>query len=59
MLRSLAENSRFSESGDAVIEKEYRTHYISPALSERKQQALVEKLDRAPKPVVFETARDS
>lgn len=50
---------RFSQSGDPAIEKEYRTHYVSPALSERKQQALVQKLDRAPKPVAFETVRDA
>jgi hypothetical protein len=50
---------QFSKGGDPTIEKEYRTHYISTALSERKQQALVERLDRAPKPVVFEIARES
>jgi len=26
---------RFSKSGDPAIEKNYRTHYVSPALSER------------------------
>jgi hypothetical protein len=50
---------RFSKSGDPAIEKNYRTHYISPALSGRKQQSLVQKLDRAPQPVVFEIVRDS
>lgn len=29
---------RFSKSGDPGIEKSCRTHYVSPALSERKQQ---------------------
>jgi hypothetical protein len=38
---------RFSLSGDAQIEKNYRTHYVSPTLSERQQQKLQEKLDKA------------
>jgi hypothetical protein len=50
---------RFSESGDPEIERSYRTHYVSPALSERKQQRLQEKLNRAPEPVVFQILRDS
>jgi hypothetical protein len=28
---------QFSKSGDPAIEKSYRTHYVSPALSERQQ----------------------
>lgn len=31
---------RFSVSGNPQIEKNYRTHYISPLLQERKQQRL-------------------
>jgi hypothetical protein len=50
---------RFSESGDPEIEKSYRTHYLSPALSERKQKHLQEKLDHAPQAVVFEILRSS
>ncbi|MFN0167584.1 MAG: DUF2293 domain-containing protein [Bryobacteraceae bacterium] len=50
---------RFSKSGDPGIEQSYRTHYVSPALSERKQQQLEEKLSRSPQPVVFEILRDS
>lgn len=50
---------QFSESGDPNIEKTYRTHYVSPALSEPKRQQLEEKLNRAPKPVVFQILRDS
>lgn len=49
---------QFSKSGDPAIEKNYSTHYISPALSERKQEKLQEKLNRAPQPVVFQTLRD-
>jgi hypothetical protein len=50
---------RFSKSGDPEIEKQYRTHYISPELSERKQKRLQEKLDQAPQPIVFQILRDS
>ncbi|HXN48892.1 MAG TPA: hypothetical protein VN893_19735, partial [Bryobacteraceae bacterium] len=50
---------QFSVSGDPDIEKSYRTHYVSPALSERKQQQIGEKLSRAPEPVVFQILRDS
>jgi hypothetical protein len=44
---------QFSITGDPQIEKNYRTHYLSPMLSERKQQKLQEKLNKAPLPVVF------
>jgi hypothetical protein len=50
---------QFSKSGDPAIEKNYSTHYISSALSERKQEKLQEKLNRAPQPVVFQTLRDA
>jgi len=50
---------RFSKSGDPGIEKNYRTHYVSPALSERKQQQLQAKLDQAPQTVVFQILRNS
>jgi hypothetical protein len=48
---------QFSRSGDAAIEKNYSTHYISPALSEQKQEKLQEKLNRAPQPVVIQILR--
>jgi len=48
---------QFSKSGHPAIEKNYSTHYISPALSERKQDKLQEKLNRAPQPAVFEIQR--
>lgn len=41
------------------IEKTFRTCYVSPALSERKQQKLQEKLEKAPRPVVFLNLRDA
>jgi hypothetical protein len=50
---------QFSISGAAEIEKNYRTHFVSPTLSERKQQKLQEKLDNAPQPVVFQNLRDA
>ena len=50
---------QFSESGDPAIEKSYATHYLSPALTERKQEKLQEKLSRAPQPVVIEILRDA
>ena len=34
---------RFSRSGDATIERLYRTHWVSPELSERKRERLAEK----------------
>jgi hypothetical protein len=48
---------QFSVSGDPQIEENYRTHYLSPMLSERKQQKLQEKLEKAPQPVVFMNLR--
>jgi hypothetical protein len=50
---------QFSVSGDPALEKAYRTHYVSPALSERKQQRLQEKLDEPPRTVVFQNLRES
>ncbi len=52
-------NLQFSQSGDPDIERSYRTHYVSPALSEQKQERLKEKLSQAPQPVVFQILRDS
>ena len=50
---------RFSKSGDPEIEKNYRTHFISPGLSERKREQLQDKLNRPPQTVVFQVLRDS
>jgi hypothetical protein len=50
---------QFSSSGDPAIEKNYRTHFVSPALSERKQEQLTHKLSSPAQPVVFEILRDS
>jgi hypothetical protein len=45
---------RFSRSGDAVSESSYRTHWISPELSERKKERLKEKASRPPELVVIQ-----
>ncbi len=50
---------QFSKSGDPAIEKNYRTHYVSIALSECKQERLTQKLSSPKQPVVFEILRDS
>ena len=57
--RGATVNLRFSKSGNPSIEKSYRTHYVSPELSERKKQKLEERLSRAPERVVFQILRDS
>src|SRR5215470_16951747 len=48
----LRQSLRFSRSGDATIEQAYRTHWVSPALSEKKRERVVEKASRAPELVV-------
>lgn len=45
---------RFSRSGDAAIEAAYRTHWMSPELSEKKRERLAEKASRAPELVVVQ-----
>src|SRR5260370_6622234 len=50
---------QFSKSGDPGVEKSYRTHFVSPALSKKKEQRLQEKLNQSPKPVVFQSLRDA
>lgn len=57
--RNGAVDLRFSKSGDPGIEKSYRTHYVSAALSEAKQRRIAEKLSSAGAPVVFLIPRDS
>jgi hypothetical protein len=45
---------RFSASRDPTIEKLYRTHWVSPQLSEEKRERLKEKVNRAPELVVIQ-----
>lgn len=44
---------QFSKSGNFKIELAYRTHYLSPQLSEKKCQKLKEKLEKPAEQVVF------
>jgi hypothetical protein len=50
---------QFTQAAHPEMEKIYRTHYLSAALSPVKRQQLETKLNRAPQPVVFEIVRDS
>jgi hypothetical protein len=49
---------RFSKSGDPGIERAYRTHWVSPELSERKQARLAERQSRPPELVVVSPVGD-
>jgi hypothetical protein len=49
---------RFSKSGDPGVERQYRTHWVSPELSEKKRERLAEKVSRAPDLVVIQTSKD-
>jgi hypothetical protein len=45
---------RFSRSEDTAVETSYRTHWISPELSEKQRGRLTEKASRAPELVVVQ-----
>jgi hypothetical protein len=49
---------RFSRSGNAAIEASYRTHWVSPELSETKRERLAEKASRAPELVVIQPLKE-
>jgi hypothetical protein len=49
---------RFSKSGDAGIERAYRTHWVSPELSERKRARMTERQSRPPELVVVSPLND-
>jgi hypothetical protein len=44
---------RFSRSADPAIEASYRTHWVSPDLSEKKRERLAQQASRAPELVVI------
>jgi hypothetical protein len=44
---------RFSRSGDAAIERFYRTHWVSRVLTKKKTERLLEKASRPPELLVF------
>jgi hypothetical protein len=50
---------RFSNSGNPGIEQKYRTHYISPILTEKKIERLKNKWEQSPDLVVFSLINDS
>ena len=50
---------RFSASGNPTIEQLYRTHWVSPKLSESKRERLAEKASRAPELVVVQPLNDA
>ncbi len=45
---------RFSRDGNPAVEQLYRTHWVSPRLSEAKRERLTEKASRAPELVVVQ-----
>ena len=49
---------RFSEAGEPSIELAYRTHWVSPQLSERKRERLAERQSKPPDLVVISPTRD-
>jgi hypothetical protein len=49
---------RFSKSGAPGIERAYRTHWVSPELSERKRAKMAERDSRPPDLVVVSALRD-
>jgi len=49
---------RFSRSGAPSIELAYRTHWVSPELSERRRERLAERQGRPPDLVVVSPVRD-
>jgi hypothetical protein len=49
---------RFSKSGDPAIERAYRTHWVSPELSERKRARLAERQSRPPELLVISPVND-
>ena len=49
---------RFSRSGDASLDAAYRTHWVSPELSEAKQRRLTERQSAAPDLVVISALGD-
>ncbi|MFQ5753374.1 MAG: hypothetical protein ACE5HI_15390 [bacterium] len=50
---------RFCKSGSQAIEKAYRTHYVDPKLSEKKQERIQKKLEEPPELVVFAITKSS
>jgi hypothetical protein len=45
---------RFSDSGDPAVEQQYRTHWLSPEVSEKQRARLIEKAGRPSELVVIQ-----
>ena len=54
-----AADLQFTASGDPSMEAIYRTHYLSPELTEKNQQKLQQKLEKPKGLVVFQVLRPS
>jgi hypothetical protein len=50
---------KFTVGGEPEAERLFRTHYVSPALSQKQKQKLEEKISKPPERVAFMIARDS
>jgi len=50
---------RFSRSGDAATEARYRTHWVSPALPERKRECLAAQASKPPELVAIRPLNDA
>ncbi len=48
---------RFSESGDAELERSYRTHWLSPTLSDRKRKKIEAKASAPPELVAIDARK--
>lgn len=57
--RGASQELQFSVSGAEAIERAYRTHYVSPTLSEKERQNLQQKLEKPKEPVVFLILREA
>jgi hypothetical protein len=50
---------KFSPDADPNLERLFRTHFVSPAMGDRKREKLDAKVSKPPQPVVFFVRRDS
>lgn len=55
---SARQRLRFTKSGNPTIERAYRTHWVSPELSERKQERLAQKASTPPELVAISPLND-
>jgi hypothetical protein len=53
------EELRFTVAGDPAIEQAIRTHWLSTAVDEKREQKIKAKLEKQERPVVFEILREA